>query len=143
MLTTFERMIAFRYLRARREEGLISVIALFSLIGIALGLLFAGGALGKFICGWLGERIGVRNAVLLTECGTALAALQPDLVARGHSVSIVDINSGLQGIVFNGMRGTTPAVESVMRRFESAMPSPSSKPSSVPIRKFPATSFIC
>lgn len=38
MLTAFERMVAFRYLRARREEGLISIIALFSLIGIALGV---------------------------------------------------------------------------------------------------------
>jgi lipoprotein-releasing system permease protein len=38
MISAFERMVAFRYLRARREEGLISVIALFSLIGIALGV---------------------------------------------------------------------------------------------------------
>ena len=33
-----ERLIAFRYLRARREEGFISVIAGFSLIGITLGV---------------------------------------------------------------------------------------------------------
>src|SRR5260370_21515682 len=33
-----ERLIAFRYLRARREEGFISVIADFSLIGITLGV---------------------------------------------------------------------------------------------------------
>ena len=33
-----ERLIAFRYLRARREEGFISVIAGFSLVGIALGV---------------------------------------------------------------------------------------------------------
>ncbi len=33
----FERMVAFRYLRARRQEGFISVIAIFSLLGIALG----------------------------------------------------------------------------------------------------------
>lgn len=38
MLPAFERIIAFRYLRARREEGFISVIALFSLVGIALGV---------------------------------------------------------------------------------------------------------
>lgn len=38
MLSAFERMVARRYLRARREEGLISVIALFSLVGIALGV---------------------------------------------------------------------------------------------------------
>jgi lipoprotein-releasing system permease protein len=35
---TFERMMAFRYLRARRQEGFISVIAVFSLLGIALGV---------------------------------------------------------------------------------------------------------
>jgi lipoprotein-releasing system permease protein len=33
-----ERMIAFRYLRARREEGFVSVIALFALLGILLGV---------------------------------------------------------------------------------------------------------
>jgi len=33
-----ERLIAWRYLRARREEGFISVIAGFSLVGIALGV---------------------------------------------------------------------------------------------------------
>jgi lipoprotein-releasing system permease protein len=33
-----ERMLAFRYLRARREEGFVSVIALFSLLGIMLGV---------------------------------------------------------------------------------------------------------
>lgn len=38
MSLPFEYMVAFRYLRARREEGFISVIALFSLVGIALGV---------------------------------------------------------------------------------------------------------
>ena len=33
-----ERLIALRYLRARREEGFISVIAAFSLVGITLGV---------------------------------------------------------------------------------------------------------
>jgi lipoprotein-releasing system permease protein len=34
----FERMVARRYLRARRAEGFVSVIAGFSLLGIALGV---------------------------------------------------------------------------------------------------------
>ena len=38
MFGTFERMVAFRYLRARRQEGFISVIAVFSLLGIGLGV---------------------------------------------------------------------------------------------------------
>jgi lipoprotein-releasing system permease protein len=33
-----ERMVAFRYLRPRRQEGFISVIAIFSLLGIMLGV---------------------------------------------------------------------------------------------------------
>ena len=38
MFSPVERWIAFRYVRARREEGLVSVIAGFSLLGIALGV---------------------------------------------------------------------------------------------------------
>ena len=37
-MSTFEWMRAIRYLRARREGGLISVIALFSLLGIMIGV---------------------------------------------------------------------------------------------------------
>ncbi|MBT4702281.1 MAG: lipoprotein-releasing ABC transporter permease subunit [Rhodospirillaceae bacterium] len=38
MFGAFEWMLAMRYLRARRQEGFISVIAWFSLVGIALGV---------------------------------------------------------------------------------------------------------
>ncbi len=38
MFSAFERLVAFRYLRARRQEGFVSVIAAFSLIGIFLGV---------------------------------------------------------------------------------------------------------
>jgi len=38
MFSAFERMVALRYLRARRREGFISVIAGFSLLGIMLGV---------------------------------------------------------------------------------------------------------
>lgn len=38
IFSAFERLVAMRYLRARRKEGFISVIAGFSLLGIALGV---------------------------------------------------------------------------------------------------------
>ncbi len=38
MFGPFERAIAFRYLRARKGERFVSVIAIFSLVGIALGV---------------------------------------------------------------------------------------------------------
>ena len=51
----FEWMIARRYLRARRKEGFISVIAGFSFLGIMLGVvgrpcLGAGGSNGDCEC---------------------------------------------------------------------------------------------
>lgn len=38
IFSAFERMVAMRYLRAKRQEGFISVIGWFSLIGIMLGV---------------------------------------------------------------------------------------------------------
>jgi MFS family permease len=40
-------------------------------VGIALALVFLGGAVGKFVCGWLGTHVGVLMTVLATEGGTA------------------------------------------------------------------------
>ncbi|PZQ59489.1 MAG: MFS transporter, partial [Variovorax paradoxus] len=42
------------------------------LLGVALALVFLGGAAGKFLCGWLGARLGVTGTVLATEGGSAL-----------------------------------------------------------------------
>ena len=44
-------------------------------VGLALSLVFVGGALGKAVCGRLGERLGVARTVILTEAGTAAAIL--------------------------------------------------------------------
>ena len=41
-------------------------------VGTALALVFAGGAVGKFVCGLLAERVGVIRTVVLTETATAL-----------------------------------------------------------------------
>ena len=41
-------------------------------IGLALTLLFIGGAFGKLFCGYLGARIGMMKTVWLTETSTAL-----------------------------------------------------------------------
>ena len=44
-------------------------------IGLALTLVFVGGAAGKLICAWIGARIGVVATVWLTEGLTALGIL--------------------------------------------------------------------
>lgn len=44
-------------------------------IGLALTLLFIGGAFGKLFCGYLGARIGMMKTVWLTESATSLLIL--------------------------------------------------------------------
>jgi MFS family permease len=45
------------------------------LMGLALGLTFAGGAVGKFVCGLLAERLGIIQTVIVTEAATGLGVL--------------------------------------------------------------------
>ena len=54
---------------------LLSKGAGMNLIGLALGLTFAGGAAGKFVCGILAERLGIIRTVLVTEAATGLGIL--------------------------------------------------------------------
>lgn len=44
-------------------------------LGLALALIFVGGACGKAACGWLGARLGLLATVVGTEFGTAAAVL--------------------------------------------------------------------
>ncbi|MGH7045818.1 MAG: lipoprotein-releasing ABC transporter permease subunit [Stellaceae bacterium] len=60
----FERMVAFRYLRARRAEGFVSVIAIFSLLGIALGvatLIIVMSVMNGFRADLLGRILGLNG----------------------------------------------------------------------------------
>jgi MFS transporter, FSR family, fosmidomycin resistance protein len=40
------------------------------MMGIAVGLVFAGGATGKLVCGFVAERVGILRTVILTEVAT-------------------------------------------------------------------------
>jgi len=60
----FERMVAFRYLRARRQGGFVSVIAIFSLLGIALGvatLIIVMSVMNGFRADLLGRILGLNG----------------------------------------------------------------------------------
>ena len=49
------------------------------------------------------------------ERDTPLTALAPELRARGHRVTVFDLNSGVQGIVFNGDRSPAAGAASLSR----------------------------
>jgi MFS family permease len=85
-------------------------------IGIALTLVFTGGACGKLACGWLGARLGVVHATWLTEGLTALGilALLPLPLVPGLAVL------PLIGLALNGtssvLYGTVPELVAPERR---------------------------
>jgi len=44
-------------------------------VGVAMSLLFAGGAVGKFVCGVMAERVGILRTVIVTEAATTLGII--------------------------------------------------------------------
>ena len=85
-------------------------------IGMALSLLFAGGAAGKLVCGFLGGRLGVLPTVLITEGGTAVTIMA--LLPLPLSAAFVLLP--LVGIALNGtssvLYGTVPELVPADRR---------------------------
>ncbi len=92
MFSAFEWMLAFRYLRARRQEGFISVIAWFSLLGICLGvatLIIVMSVMNGFRDELLGRILGINghlNVVAQGQVITDYEAMQERL-------------EGLEGVV--------------------------------------------
>jgi MFS family permease len=86
-----------------REKG-----AALTTVGVALSLVFIGGALGKAGCGWLGERLGVTRTVVLTEAGTAAAILAVIALPLAPALVVLPV----LGLMLNGtssvLYGTVP-----------------------------------
>ncbi len=77
-------------------------------VGLALALVFIGGAGGKFACGWLGGRFGVLRTVVLTEGGTAACILAVLVLPLAAVLPMLP----LLGVMLNGtssvLYGTVP-----------------------------------
>lgn len=77
-------------------------------VGLALSLVFIGGAFGKAACGWLGSRLGLLATVLTTEVGTAAAIFGLLVLPLEPSLILLP----LLGMMLNGtssvLYGTVP-----------------------------------
>jgi FSR family fosmidomycin resistance protein-like MFS transporter len=67
-------------------------------IGLALSLLFVGGAFGKLLCGYLGARIGMVKTVWITESATALLILLAVFLPLAGMMAMLP----LLGLALNG-----------------------------------------
>ena len=117
----FEWMLAWRYLRARRSEGFISVIAGFSLAGIMLGvatLIVVLSVMGGFRKELLSKIIGVNGHAYVTPLEQALTdwGEVTDRLAKvpgvTHAFPIVEAQAfasspetGGGGVLVRGVRG--------------------------------------
>ncbi len=85
-------------------------------IGLGLSLLFAGGAAGKLVMGWVGEKLGVVPSVILTEVATTLLIL----AALPLSLDLALVLLPAIGLMLNGtssvLYGTVPEFVSPERR---------------------------
>jgi MFS family permease len=85
-------------------------------IGLALSLLFAGGAAGKLVMGWLGARLGVVLSVVSTEAATTALILA--LLPLPLTPALVLLP--LVGVMLNGtssvLYGTIPEFVTAERR---------------------------
>ncbi|MEN6412689.1 MAG: MFS transporter [Veillonellales bacterium] len=72
--------------------------AVVTTIGLALSLIFAGGAMGKFVCGLLATKVGVLRSVIITEILTSLCILG----MLSFSLHVEIMLSLLLGVALNG-----------------------------------------
>ena len=75
IFNAFERLVASRYLRARREEGFVSVIAVFSFLGITLGvavLIIVMAVMNGFRQELLSRILGVNGHLTVFSSGPAI-----------------------------------------------------------------------
>lgn len=120
MFSAFERMVAMRYLRSRRQEGFISVIAWFSLLGIALGvatLIIVMSVMNGFRKELVGRIVGINGHVgvyalvggPLQDYDAVAARLKdlPGVVAAQPMIegqALVSANGLASGAVVRGLR---------------------------------------
>ena len=89
---------------------LISKGATVSQVGFALSLTFAGGAAGKFVCGFIAARFGVIKTTLITEVGTAiLISLTLPLQVNTIMFLLPLVGVALNG-TSSGLYGTVPEI---------------------------------
>jgi len=109
MFGPFERAVAGRYLRARRGERFVSVIAGFSLVGIALGvatLIIVMSVMGGFQVDLLNRILGFNGHLGVYPAGTSLTDYQ-SVTARVAAVpGIVSAVPVVDGqVLLTGPRG--------------------------------------
>jgi lipoprotein-releasing system permease protein len=124
MFSPFERMVALRYLRARRQEGFVSVIAGFSLAGIALGvatLIIVMAVMNGFRAELLGRILGLNGHLGVSAQTDRLTGFDALAAKLRRIDGVVRVTPVVEGQVMAVLRGTARgALVRGMRRSDIA-----------------------
>ena len=129
MFTAFERMVAARYLRARKGERFVSIIAIFSLIGIALGvatLIVVSSVMSGFQTELVNRALGVSGHISVEAyAGEKIDGFAP-LAARMRAIpgitSVLPVVDGQVAISVERAGARGGLVRGVLREDLRALP---------------------
>jgi lipoprotein-releasing system permease protein len=108
MFGAFEWMLAMRYLRARRQEGFISVIAWFSLVGIALGvatLIIVMAVMNGFRAELMSRILGLNGHLTYYGQSRVLNDFDPIAVKIEKIKGVISVTPTVEGQVMVTNRG--------------------------------------
>ena len=108
MFGTFERLVALRYLRSRRQEGFISVIAWFSLLGIGLGvatLIIVMSVMNGFRTELLTRILGLNGHATVHGATAPMTGYDQLAVRIGEIPGVLSVTPQLQGQVMAMVNG--------------------------------------
>ncbi len=132
MLSKFESMVAFRYLRAKRKEGFISVITSFAGIGIALGvatLIIVTSVMNGFKAELLGRILGINGHISIASINNhpfnnyieAVNILENKVLGVDIAIPMVEkqllatAGNSAEGVMVRGIRGNDIKKKAVLR----------------------------
>jgi len=84
-------------------------------VGLALSLVFIGGAFGKAACGSIGARLGLLATVVITELGTAAAILAVLALHLAGSLILLPLLGMMLNCTSSVLYGTVPELVEAKR----------------------------
>jgi len=130
MFSPFERMIAFRYLRARKAEGFVSVISAFSFLGIMLGvatLIIVMAVMNGFRTELVGRVLGLNGHMNVTSQNASIRPYEgwPDILTNVNGIThalpqiekqaLFSVDGVSTGVMVRGLSAESFAAKPVLK----------------------------
>ena len=114
MISTLEKEITFRFLKARKKDGFLNVISIFSFIGISLGvavLIIVMSVMNGFRTELINKIVGFNphitvkpyaHTILLNNTHQNLQRISKDLILSNSGEAMIVKNDVLKGVMLRG-----------------------------------------